>query len=170
MARHAGSATPAVRALEHAGIAYTLHAFDHDPRATSFGQEAAAALGVDPACVFKTLMVSLQHSGERPERPGLAAALVPVSLSLDLKAVARALGAAKARMAQVAEAERSSGYVAGGISPLGQKRRHPTVVDVSALDLDAVLVSAGRRGLDVRLDPADLVALTQAVTAPIGRI
>ena len=118
--------TPATVALDRAGVAYTLHPYDHDPRAVSYGLEAAEALGVDPARVFKTLLATLD--GE------LVVGIVPVSGQLDLKALARALGGSRAVMADVAAAERATGYVAGGISPIGQKRPHRTVLDASALD------------------------------------
>ncbi len=154
--------TPATVALDAAGVAFTLRPYDHDPRgATGYGVEAAQALGVDPARVLKTLMTAVDGR--------LTTAIVPVSGQLDLKALARALHAARATMAEVAAAERATGYVAGGISPLGQRRAHPTVLDSSALAFPTVLVSAGRRGLDLELDPADLVSLTSAVIAPIGR-
>jgi Cys-tRNA(Pro)/Cys-tRNA(Cys) deacylase len=150
-----------VQALERAGVVHTLRPYEHDPRADSFGLEAAELLGVDPARVFKTLMADADGR--------LVVAVVPVSGMLDLKALARALGARKAAMADPAAAERATGYVVGGISPLGQKRAHPTVVDDSALGHPTILVSAGRRGLDVELAAADLVALTSASTAPIAR-
>lgn len=153
--------TPATVALTAAGIAFEVRAYEHDPRATSYGLEAAEALGVDPARVFKTLLASLD--GE------LVVGVVPVAGQLDLKALARALGGSKAVMAEVAAAERATGYVAGGISPVGQKRRHRTLLDASALDHDTILVSGGRRGFDIELAPADLVAVTGAVTATIGR-
>jgi len=157
-----GSAgTPATVALTAAGVPFAVRAYEHDPRATSYGLEAAEALGADPARVFKTLLASLDGS--------LVVAIVPVAGQLDLKALARALGGSKAVMADVAAAERATGYVAGGISPVGQKRRHPTVLDASALDHDTILVSGGRRGLDIELAPSDLVAVTGAVTATIGR-
>ncbi|HEU4336281.1 MAG TPA: Cys-tRNA(Pro) deacylase [Nocardioides sp.] len=159
-ARGAGG-TPATVALTAAGIAYEDRAYEHDPRATSYGLEAAEALGVEPARVFKTLLASLD--GE------LVVGIVPVAGQLDLKALARALGGSKAVMAEVAAAERATGYVAGGISPVGQRRRHRTVLDASALDHDTILVSGGRRGFDIELAPADLVAVTGAVTATIGR-
>ena len=133
--------TPATVALDRAGVAYTLLPYAHDPRAESYGLEAAEALDVDPARVLKTLVASLDGR--------LVVGVVPVSGQLDLKALARALGGSKAVMAEVAAAERATGYVAGGISPVGQKRRLPTVVDTSALDHPTVLVSAGRRGLDL---------------------
>jgi Cys-tRNA(Pro)/Cys-tRNA(Cys) deacylase len=170
MARKKGAGgTPATVALTRAGIAFTVHEYDHDPRAASFGLEAAAALGLDPACVFKTLLATLEVSPGSGRRGGLVVGIVPVSGHLDLKALARALGGSRAAMADVADAERATGYVAGGISPLGQRRAHPTVVDESALAFPTVFVSAGRRGLDLELAPADLVAATEAITAPIAR-
>ena len=159
-ARGAGG-TPATVALSAAGIAFEVRAYEHDPRAASYGLEAAEALDVDPARVFKTLLASLDGS--------LVVGIVPVTGQLDLKALARALGGSKAVMAEVATAERATGYVAGGISPVGQKRRHRTVLDASALEHDTILVSGGRRGFDLELAPADLVAITGAVTATIGR-
>lgn len=153
--------TPATVALTAAGIAFEVRAYDHDPRATAYGTEAAEALGVDPTRVFKTLLASLDGQ--------LVVGIVPVSGHLDLKALARALGGSKAVMAEVAAAERATGYVAGGISPIGQKRSHPTVLDASALDHATILVSGGRRGFDLEIAPRDLVAITSAVTATIGR-
>ncbi|NPC95366.1 Cys-tRNA(Pro) deacylase [Nocardioides sp. zg-DK7169] len=161
MARKSTGATPATVALTRAGIAFTLHPYEHDPRAESFGLEAAAALGLDPAQVFKTLLAEVDGT--------LAVAVVPVSGQLDLKALARALGGSRATMAAPAAAERATGYVVGGISPIGQRRAHPTVVDESALEHPVVYVSGGRRGLDLGLAPDDLVRVTDAVTAPIGR-
>ena len=157
MARRRSGGTPATVALDRAGIAFTLHPYDHDPRSESYGLEAAEALGVDPRRVFKTLLADLDGR--------LAVGVVPVSGRLDLKALARALGGSKAVMAEVAAAERATGYVAGGISPIGQKRAHPTVLDASALDHDTILVSGGRRGFDIELAPADLVRLTRASVA-----
>ena len=159
-ARGAGG-TPATVALSAAGIAFEVRAYEHDPRATSFGLEAAEALDVDPARVFKTLLASLDGS--------LVVGIVPVTGQLDLKALARALGGSKAVMAEVAAAERATGYVAGGISPVGQKRAHPTALDATALEHPTILVSGGRRGFDIELAPHDLVAVTGAVTAAIGR-
>jgi len=153
--------TPATVALARAEVSFSLHAYDHDPRATSFGLEAAEALGVDPDRVFKTLLASLDGR--------LVVGIVPVTGQLDLKALARALGGARAVMAEVAAAERATGYVAGGISPIGQKKAHPTVLDETALLFDTIFVSGGRRGLDVELATDDLVRLTGAVVAPIGR-
>jgi Cys-tRNA(Pro)/Cys-tRNA(Cys) deacylase len=157
----ASGGTPATAALTAAGITFEVRAYDHDPRATSYGLEAAEALGADPARVFKTLLASLDSR--------LVVGIVPVTGQLDLKALARALGGSKAVMAEVAAAERATGYVAGGISPVGQKRALPTVLDASALDHDTILVSGGRRGLDVERARHDLVAITGAVTATIGR-
>jgi Cys-tRNA(Pro)/Cys-tRNA(Cys) deacylase len=160
--------TPATVALTAAGVDYTLHPYDHDPRAgEGYGLEAAHALGVEPGRVLKTLMASLDPSTGRGGT--LVVGIVPVDRQLDLKALARALGGSRAAMADVAAAERATGYVAGGISPVGQKRPHRTVVDESALGWATVFVSGGRRGLDVELSPADLVAVTAATTAPIGR-
>ncbi|UDY24787.1 Cys-tRNA(Pro) deacylase [Nocardioides sp. Kera G14] len=153
--------TPATVALTAAGIAFGMHPYEHDPRSTSYGLEAATALGVPPERVFKTLMASVDGR--------LCVGIVPVSGQLDLKALARALGGSKAVMAEVAAAERATGYVAGGISPVGQKRAHPTVLDESALEFDTIFVSGGRRGLDLELAPADLMAVTGAVSARVGR-
>ena len=161
MAKKASGGTPATVALTRAGIDFTLHEYAQDPRADSFGLEAAEALGLHPARVFKTLMAEVDGR--------LAVAVVPVSGQLDLKALARALGGSRAAMAERAAAERATGYVAGGISPVGQKRRSRTVVDDSALTHPTIFVSAGRRGLDLEIAPADLVRVTEAVTAPVGR-
>ncbi len=160
--RKSAGGTPATVALTRAGIAFTLHEYHHDPRATSYGLEAAAALGLDPTRVFKTLLTSLDGR--------LAVGIVPVSGQLDLKGLARALGGSRATMAEVAAAERATGYVAGGISPVGQKRRHPTALDDTATAFDTVFVSAGRRGLDLEIAPADLVTATDAVVAAIARV
>ena len=160
-ARKGAGGTPATVALARAGVPFTLHPYEHDPRAESFGLEAAEALGVPPERVYKTL---LAEAGGR-----LVVAIVPVTGQLDLKALARAVGAPKATMADPAAAERSTGYVVGGISPVGQKRALPTVLDDSALDHDTVFVSGGRRGLDLELAPADLARATSATTAPIRR-
>jgi Cys-tRNA(Pro)/Cys-tRNA(Cys) deacylase len=167
--RKSAGGTPATVALTRAGISYEVRAYEHDPRADSYGLEAAEALGVEPARVFKTLLASLDPSTGSGQRGELVVGIVPVSGQLDLKALARALDGSKAVMAEVVAAERATGYVAGGISPVGQKRPHRTVLDASALDHDTVLVSGGRRGLDIELAPQDLVAITGAVTATIGR-
>jgi Cys-tRNA(Pro)/Cys-tRNA(Cys) deacylase len=161
MARKPSGGTPATVALARAGIEFRLHEYAHDPRAESYGLEAAEALGLDPARVFKTLMATVDGR--------LATAVVPVSGQLDLKALARALGASRAAMADVVVAERATGYVAGGISPVGQRRPHPTVLDSTALDHPSVFVSAGRRGLDLEIAPADLVRITDAITERVGR-
>lgn len=153
--------TPACVALDRAGIEYSTHPYDHDPANCSFGLEAAHALKVDPALVFKTLIAELDH-GE------LVVAIVAVTGSLDLKALARASGAKKARMADVTAAERTSGYVSGGISPFGQRSRRRTFVDVSALDHPCIYVSGGKRGLDISLSPADLIAVLDAEPTPIS--
>ncbi|RJK92955.1 Cys-tRNA(Pro) deacylase [Vallicoccus soli] len=159
--RKESGGTPATVALERAGVPFALRAYEHDPAAASYGLEAAHALGVEPERVLKTLLAEVDGR--------LVVAVVPVSGQLDLKALAAAVGGKRAVMADPAAAERSSGYVVGGISPLGQRRALPTVVDASALGHETVLVSGGRRGLDVELAPADLVRLTRAVAAPVGR-
>ncbi|VXB58739.1 Cys-tRNA(Pro)/Cys-tRNA(Cys) deacylase YbaK [Arthrobacter sp. 9V] len=156
----ASQGTPATAALAAAGVPFVLHPYAHDPGAASYGLEAAEVLGIEPERVFKTLMVEVEGR--------LAVAIVPVSGNLDLKSVAAALGSKKAVMADPKTAERRTGYVLGGISPLGQRQTSPTVVDESALNFSAILVSGGRRGLDIELAPADLIRLTKAITAPIG--
>ncbi|GAA0490834.1 Cys-tRNA(Pro) deacylase [Streptomyces olivaceiscleroticus] len=153
--------TPATVALTRAGVPFTTHAYVHDPAAPSYGEEAAEALGVSPDQVFKTLVADVDGV--------LTVAVVPVSGSLDLKALAAAVGGKRAAMADPALAERTTGYVRGGISPLGQRKKLRTVLDASAEELPVVCVSAGRRGLEIELSPADLAALTDAVFAPIGR-
>ncbi|MGF0117486.1 Cys-tRNA(Pro) deacylase [Promicromonospora sp. Marseille-Q5078] len=154
--------TPAVVALVAAGVAYRLHAYEHDPASgIGYGLEAAEALGADPAQVFKTLLADVDGR--------LVVGIVPVDGSLDLKALARAVGGKRAAMADPAAAQRATGYVVGGISPLGQKQRHATVLDASAAGCDVVYVSGGRRGLDVSLAPDDLLRLTDGRLAPIGR-
>ena len=158
--RNASQGTPATAALAAAGVPFVLHPYTHDPSAASYGSEAAEALGIDPSRVFKTLMVEVEGK--------LAVGIVPVSGTLDLKAFAAALGAKKAAMADPAAAQRRTGYVLGGISPLGQRLPSPTVLDSSAVGLQTLLVSGGKRGLDIELAPADLIRLTQAVTALIG--
>ncbi|MDN5795403.1 MAG: Cys-tRNA(Pro) deacylase [Intrasporangium sp.] len=157
----AGPVTQATLALDRAGVAYLRHAYEHDPSAGSFGLEAARLLGLAPERVFKTLLVDTGA--------GLAVGIVPVDGRLDLKAVAGALGVKSVTMAQPAVAERSTGYVVGGISPVGQKRRLPTALDESAERFPTIFVSGGRRGFDVELAPGDLVRVTGAVTASIGR-
>ncbi|MCF6385407.1 Cys-tRNA(Pro) deacylase [Mycobacterium sp. MBM] len=159
----ARAATPAIAAVLADGADHKILRYRHDPRAASFGDEAvtelAAAHGLDPAQIFKTLILAVGQ--------GLAVAVLPVPAQLSLKAAAAALGAPKAALAERAAAERATGYVLGGISPLGQRRPLPTVVDSSALLWDRVLCSAGKRGWDVALAPADLIRLTEGVTADI---
>lgn len=160
MAKKPPAGTPALLALQRAGVAHTVGMYEHDPAASNFGLEAATALGLDPAVVFKTLLALVD---------GLpVVAIVPVSGKLDLKALAGVRGGKKARMLEAAAAERLTGYVVGGISPLGQRTPSPTVLDRSAMAWETVYVSGGRRGLDVGLAPADLVMLTGAEVADIG--
>ena len=159
--KQTGQGTPATVALTKAGLIFSTHAYEHDPSAKSYGLEAAEALGLAPAQVFKTLLVEVDGK--------LAVGVVPVDRQLDLKAVAAALKGKKATMADPAAAERTTGYVLGGISPIGQKRALPTVIDSTATDHETVYVSGGRRGLDLGLAPADLISITSADTAPIAR-
>lgn len=154
-------ATPATRALHAAKIPFTEHVYDHDPAVTDYGHEAATALGVSEDRVFKTLIVESDA--------GLAVVIVPVGAMTDLKSVATTLGVKKAALAPTADAQRSSGYVVGGISPFGQRRRLPTVLDKSATGHPSILVSGGRRGFDVEVDPRDLVSLLDAFVAPVAR-
>ncbi|MDH6242484.1 aminoacyl-tRNA deacylase [Mycobacterium sp. OTB74] len=156
------AATPAIRALQQAGMAYQVLHYQHDPRAASFGDEAVSALaaaGFTADQIFKTPVISVPT--------GLAVAVLPAPYKLSLKAAAAALGVPKAEMADPAAAQRSTGYVVGGISPLGQRKVLPTVIDESALLWDQVLCSAGKRGMDIALAPADLVTATGAMTADI---
>jgi len=153
--------TPATVALNAAGIAFTAHAYEHDPANTNFGLEAATALNLDPEQVFKTLMADVDGT--------LVVAIVPVTGKLDLKALAAAVGGKKAEMADAALAERKTGYVVGGISPIGQKNRHVTVLDETAELYESVFVSGGRRGFDIELAPADLLSITGGTTAAIAR-
>ena len=162
MARQKATAgTPATVALTAAGIPFTLHPYEHDPAAPSYGLEAAEALGVEPDRVFKTLLADTDL--------GLVVGVVPVTGMLDLKALAAAVGAKRATMADPAVAERRTGYVVGGISPVGQKTHHVTVVDETAQLFDTVFVSGGKRGLDLELAPSDLLAATSAAYAPIAK-
>ena len=155
-------ATPAVHALVEAGIEHTLHPYEHDPSSDlGYGLEAAAAIGVDPEQVFKTLCAYVDGK--------LVVGIVPVSGMLDLKGLAAAFGGKRAEMAPPADAERSSGYVVGGISPIGQRKALPTALDETAELWDVVYVSGGRRGLDIGLAPADLVRVTNAIIAPIAK-
>jgi Cys-tRNA(Pro)/Cys-tRNA(Cys) deacylase len=151
----AGKGTPAIVAAERAGIAFRVHDYAHDPRAESFGTEAVEKLGIDPARVFKTLVADVDGT--------LTVAVVPVEAQLDLRSLGK-----RARMADPRAAERSTGYVTGGISPLGQRRRLPTVLDESALGFETIYVSAGRRGLEIELAPGDLLVLTGGTTAAVA--
>lgn len=157
--RRPSAGTPATVALRDAGLPFAVHPYEHDPSAPSYGREAAEALGVDPDRVFKTLLADTEL--------GLVVGVVPVSEMLDLKALAAAIGAKRATMADPATAERRTGYVLGGISPVGQRTRLITVVDESAQLFDTVFVSGGRRGLDIELAPADLLTATDATYAPL---
>lgn len=161
MAKKQAGGTPATVALTRAGVAFVLRAYEHDPAATSYGLEAAAALGVEPGRVFKTLLADVDGR--------LVVGIVPVDRQLDLKALATAVGGKKAAMADPAAAERATGYVVGGISPIGQKRAHTTVLDASAEAFGTILVSGGKRGLDLELAPADLLQVTGGSAAAIAR-
>ena len=159
--RRPGGATPATAALTRAAVAFTVHAYEHDSAVLSYGLEAATVLGLDPGRVFKTLVAGVDGR--------LTVAVVPVSGTLDLKALAGAVGGKRAEMADPRAAERATGYVVGGISPVGGRKRLATVVDSSALSFPTVFVSGGRRGLDVELSATDLIRVTAAVVAVIGR-
>ncbi|MRX45087.1 MULTISPECIES: Cys-tRNA(Pro) deacylase [Agromyces] len=163
MARRADGTpgTPATVALTRAGIRFTAHPYDHDPRAAAYGLEAAEKLGIEPERVFKTLLANVDGA--------LAVGIVPVSDQLDLKALAAALGGKRAEMADPSLAERRTGYVVGGISPIGQKVALPTVLDETAILFETILVSGGRRGLDLELAPDDLIAVTSGRYAAIAR-
>ncbi|MGM0856303.1 MAG: Cys-tRNA(Pro) deacylase [Pseudomonadota bacterium] len=153
--------TPAINSAKHAGIVFHVHDYAHDAAAESYGLEAAEKLGVPPAQVFKTLVVILD--GKQ-----MAVGMVPVDKQLGLKQIAKAAGAKKATMAAPAEVERATGYVLGGVSPLGQKKRLASFLDASAESFATLYVSAGRRGLEIELAPNDLLALSQAQLAPIA--
>ena len=162
MAKQKASAgTPATVALTAAGLPFALHPYEHDPAAASYGLEAAEALGVEPDRVFKTLLADTEL--------GLVVGVVPVTGLLDLKALASAVGAKRATMAEPAVAERRTGYVVGGISPIGQKTRHVTVVDETAQLFETVFVSGGKRGLDIELAPDDLLRATDGTYAAIAK-
>ncbi|MFH1153942.1 MAG: Cys-tRNA(Pro) deacylase [Pseudomonadota bacterium] len=154
--------TPAIQAAKKAKIWFFVRQYDHDPNTGSYGQEAVEKLGLDPQRVFKTLIVDTDTAG-------LCVAIVPVPNQIDFKAFARAVGSKKTQMAEARDAERSTGYILGGISPLGQKKHLPTVMDISAMTHETIFISAGRRGLDMEIAPADLAALTRAVLADIGK-
>jgi Cys-tRNA(Pro)/Cys-tRNA(Cys) deacylase len=153
--------TPATVALTAAGIPFIEHAYHHDPATTNYGLEAANALGLDPDRVFKTLLAEVDGR--------LVVGIVPVTGKLDLKALAAAVGGKRAEMADPALAERKTGYVVGGISPIGQKSQLPTVLDETAELWDTIYVSGGRRGFDIELAPADLIRATNATVADIAR-
>ncbi len=146
--------TPAIEQAKRNGIAFEIHAYTHDPAHQSYGLEAVEKLGLDPGRVFKTLVIEAD--------PGqLAVAVIPVSKQLNLKFTAKAMGCKKVKMADKGAVERSTGYVLGGVSPLGQKRRLMTLLDTTASDFESIFISAGRRGLEIELSPADLASLTQ---------
>lgn len=153
--------TPAMRALREAGVEFSVHQFRHDDSASSYGQEAATQLGLAPQVVYKTLLALVDSQ--------LVVAVISVADQLDLKALARAAGAKGATMAPVEQAERVTGYVRGGISPLGQRQRLPTYLDESASQFNKIYVSGGRRGIDVGVAPTDLVNLTDATVVPLRR-
>jgi len=153
--------TRATELLAREGITHAVHRYEHEPRHSSYGLEAAAALGVQPERVFKTLIAEVDGN--------LAVAVVPVAATLDLKSLAEAVAGKRARMAGPAAAERATGYVTGGISPLGQRRLLPTVIDSSALGFSTIFCSGGQRGLQIELAPADLARASSAAIAPIAR-
>jgi Cys-tRNA(Pro)/Cys-tRNA(Cys) deacylase len=156
--------TPAINMARKAKIQHRVHSYEHHPDTESYGEEAAHILGQDPAQVFKTLIAALSDDNQQ-----LVVAIVPVAGQLDLKALAAAAGAKKAAMAAPKDAERATGYVLGGISPLGQRKRLPTFLDESARAFTSIFVSAGKRGLEIELAAADLLSLTQGKTAAIAR-
>jgi Cys-tRNA(Pro)/Cys-tRNA(Cys) deacylase len=156
--------TPAINCAKRAKINYQLHSYEHDPSAASYGEEAAMALGVAAERVFKTLLVSLDGNPKQ-----LAVAVVPVAGSLDLKALGSILSSKKVTMADPQEAQRATGYLLGGISPLGQKKRLPLILDRSASAFTTLFVSGGKRGLEIELSPVDLLKLTAGQYGDIGR-
>ena len=156
----AGRGTPATALLARLGIAHTVHAYQHDPRRAGYGLEASAALGIAPERVFKTLVAAVDGT--------LTVGVIPVASRLDLKALAAAAGGRKAVMAQPGDAERATGYVVGGISPLGQRKQLPVLLDSAALQFGTIYCSAGRRGLEIEIAPGDLVQAVRAVVAPIA--
>jgi Cys-tRNA(Pro)/Cys-tRNA(Cys) deacylase len=156
----AGQGTPATALLARQRVAHAVHPYAVAPETPNYGAEVAAALGIEPARVFKTLVTEVDGA--------LTVAVVPVTGDLDLKSLATAAGGKRAALADRAVAERTTGYVRGGISPLGQRKRLPTIIDATAAGFGTVFVSAGRRGLQVELAPADLIRLTAAIVAPIA--
>jgi len=167
---HAKGATPATVTLQEAGVEFRVHEFDHQPSERNYGIVAAQALGIDPDQVFKTLLAQLDGQAVLdgvPPSP-VAVGIVPVSGQLSLKSLATAVGAKRAEMCEPRAAERLTGYVVGGISPFGQKRLLPTAIDETCILFDTIFVSAGKRGLDIEIAPADLIAVLHAVVAPIG--
>ena len=154
--------TPAINILDKKGIKYRLHQYNHDPDCHTYGEEAVAKLGLDPAKVFKTLVAELDGGK-------LVVSVIPVSKMLDLKALAKKAGAKRAMMAEKKDVERTTGYIIGGVSPIGQKKRLVTLIDESALQFGTIFISGGRRGLDIELSPEALSQLTGASFAKISR-
>ncbi len=158
--KRSATMTPGINAAKKAGIPHTIHKYEHDPGSDSYGTEAALKMNVPKEQVFKTLVVCLDNHA-------LAVGVIPVSGMLNMKRMAKACGAKKAAMAPPSDVERSTGYVLGGVSPLGQKKRLSTIIDASAQHFDTIYVSAGRRGLEIELSPNDLQKLTRGVFKPL---
>ncbi len=156
--------TPAIETLKKANIQFTLHEYSHDPQAASYGEEAANCLDVEAQRVFKTLLVSGNSNDNSKD---LAVSIVPVTHQLDLKAVAKAIKVKKTSMADASAAQKATGYILGGISPLGQKKRLPFTIDSSAIDYETVFISGGKRGLEIEIAPEDLIALCNAKISDI---